>query len=74
MSSLGPPGSGHHSPGVVAVLHGSKAHTLRIGCRRKGQHQPLKETPHFAEVAAANGRGAVEQEHDVGSVKARAGH
>lgn len=65
---------GRHSPWVVAVLHGGEAHALRARRSREGQHQALEEAPHFAEVAAAYGRGAVEQEDDVRGVKARAGH
>lgn len=64
----------HHSPWVVTVLHCSEANTLCTGCSGEGQHQPLEETTHFAEVAAADGRGAVQQEHDVSRIKARAGH
>lgn len=68
------PSAPHRSPWVVAVLHSGEAHPLRAGCPGEGQHQPLKKTPHFAEVAAAYGRGAIEQEHDVSGIKARAGH
>lgn len=65
---------GRHSPWVVAVLHGGEAHALRARRSREGQRQALEEAPHFAEVAAAYGRGAVEQEDDVRGVEARAGH
>lgn len=73
MGSLGPQLQ-RHSPWVVAVLHRSEAHPLGTGRSGKGQHQPLKETADFAEVAAADGRGAVQQEHDVSGINASAGH
>lgn len=62
------------SPGVIAVLHSSKAHSVLTHHADKGHNQPLHEGLDHAEVGPSNAGGSIHQEHNISRIDIGAGH